>query len=175
MAFTVEDGTGEVVGANSYVSVAEFKAYWDERETGVYTSFSDTQIEQALVKATDYIELRFRNVFRGYRLVTDPAQPLSFPRAYLIVRNLLIEGIPDQLKKCTHEYGKRALELGDLAPDPAGYDTTGAIMTVRERKIGPIEEKATYESGTAAVLRPYPGADSLLEEYVAGAGGVIRA
>lgn len=174
MAFLVEDGTGEVAGANSYVSVAEFKAYWDDRGF-VYTSFTDPQIEQALVKATDYIELRFRNYFRGHRLVTDPPQPLSFPRACLVVRCLLVEGIPDQLKKATHEYGKRALELGDLAPDPAGYDNTGAVLTVRERKIGPIEEKATYESGSSASLRPYPAADSLLEEFVAGAGGVIRA
>ncbi len=174
MAFTVEDGTGEVAGANSYASVEEFEAYWDDRGFD-HTVYTEPQIEYALVKATDYIELRFRNYFLGYRVVREPPQPLSWPRAGVVAHGVLVEGIPDQLKRATNEYAKRALELDDLAPDPGGYDSTGGLIKVRERKVAAIEEKTEYEVGSGALLRPYPAADSLLEEYIAGAGGVIRA
>lgn len=175
MAFLPETGTGTVAGANSYVSVAEFKAYWDEVGFD-YTIYSpDTLIERALVKATRYIDLRFQGRFRGCPLVTDPMQPLAFPRAYLYVNGVLSEGVPIELKRATFEYAKLALELPDgLAPAPAGYDATGQIVSELAVEVGPIKRRTKYEAGTALLLRPYPVADRMLWVLLNSTDGCIR-
>lgn len=174
MAFLVEDGTGEVVGANSYASVLEFKTYWDDRGFD-YTIFApDAQVERALVRATDFIELKYRLQFKGRRLVLSPLQPLSFPRYGLYAYCTPVEGIPDALKAATHEYAKRAL-TGELVPDPGGFDATGQVIEATKVKVGPIEKEQRYQAGSGAILRDYPAADNLLTEYLYTPGGVIRA
>lgn len=174
MSFIVEDGTGLVAGANSYTSVAEFKAYFDSRGFD-YSSYNDTRIQQALVQGTDYIELRFHTRFKGCRLIQDPEQPLSFPRFNLFVRYLEVLGIPANLKNATSEYAKQVLVTGlPLAPTPAGYDSTGQIIQQSTQKVGPIEVSATYEAGSGGTVRLYPAADGLLVDYVYPSDGVVR-
>jgi hypothetical protein len=65
MALTIEDGSG-VIGANSYMTEAEVSAYltdrgretdWDAATAAVTTA--------ALIEATDYIEQRFGDRFKG--------------------------------------------------------------------------------------------------------------
>jgi hypothetical protein len=176
MAFVVEDGTGTVPTANSYASVAEFKAYWDDRDFN-YTGFSDTLIQHALIKATQYIEWRFRHRFRGIRSVYSPTpQPLSFPRLCLWVFCVLVTGVPDGVKQATSEYAKRVLTTNpDLQPDPGGYDATGQLIGITIVKVGPIEKHTTYEAGTGPVVREYPYADGLLADFIYCADGVVRA
>lgn len=176
MSFVVEDGTGTNLNANSYTSLAEFKAYFDDRGFAYSPTYSDAQIQQALVQATDYIDLMFDTRFKGCRLVQDPEQPLSFPRYYLFVRGLLVEGIPTDLKNATSEYAKIVLTTGQsLAPNPGGFDTTGQILQASVQKVGPIEIHATYESGSGATRRSYPVPDGLLAQYMYDTGNqVIR-
>ncbi len=57
MALIVQDATGTVAGANGYVSVADFRAWHADR--GQTFTQTDEEIEQAIVKATDYIDTRF--------------------------------------------------------------------------------------------------------------------
>jgi len=84
MAFTVEDGTG-VKSANSYASLAFFKAYFDDRKEDA-TSIDDPDIENLLVAATDYIDTRWGRRFKGRRewrtlisrsILTLTAQPTA--------------------------------------------------------------------------------------------------
>ncbi len=69
MTFTVEDGTG-VAGANSLGTVAGFKAYQGDRGVDI-SNFGTPDIEQALVKATDFIEQRWGIRFKGTRQFSD--------------------------------------------------------------------------------------------------------
>lgn len=174
MSFTLEDGTGTVVGANSYVSLAEFVAYWTDRGYD-YSGFTTPAIQRALIKATQYIDLENGRYFRGCPLEED--QPLAFPRqnAY-INRNgacILVEGLPIELKIATYEYAKRVLESdsGDLQPDPLDFDESGAIVIKKFEKIGPIETDTTYLAGSASETRSYPAADKWLIPLIRSYGG----
>lgn len=72
MALVTEDGTG-VVGANSYLTVAELRAYATDR--GLTLTETDSEVEALLIKATDYLELKS---YIGVRASAD--QGLSWPR-----------------------------------------------------------------------------------------------
>ena len=61
MTITVETGSGDNASANSYVSVADFKAYADAR--GYSYPGTDPACEKLLIKAMDYIEAQ-RNLDR---------------------------------------------------------------------------------------------------------------
>jgi hypothetical protein len=173
MAFLVEDGTGTVVGANSYVSVAEFSDYWTDRGFD-YTIYATGAIQRALIKATDYIDLENKYCFKGYILEED--QPLAFPRDGLYVGCRLIEGIPEELKRATFEYAKRVLESdsGDLQPDPDDRDETGAVIVKKFEKVGPIETETEYLPGTGSEVKSYPSADKWLIPFIRGTSGSIR-
>lgn len=175
MAFVVEDGTGTVEGANSYVSVEEFQTYWTDRGFD-HTVFSTAAIQIALIKSTDYIDLNNYYYFKGYILEED--QPLAFPRQDLYVGCKLIEGIPEELKRATFEYAKRVLEgdggNGDLQPDGEDRDESGAIIVKQFEKIGPIETETEYLAGTASEVRSYPSADKYLLPFLRGTNGSIR-
>lgn len=182
MAFTPEDGTG-VAGANSYRSVAEFKAYHDDRGFD-YSSFSNTQIEQALVRASEYVDKRFGPLFRGFR--RSKGQGLEWPRLDAIDNDgFLLDGVPLNLGKAINEYAARALRLNPLAPDPqvpyvdrttlgqtAGQNTKGegiGPISLQRKKIGPLEKTfqwRTREISLEGSLPKFPEADLLLRELL---------
>lgn len=164
--FIVEDGT-VVANANSFASVAYADQYFLDR--GITTWTGSTSVRQtALVRATDYINTRFR--FKGYRYgdTIDPVivQALEFPRDAL-------GALPDKLLRATCEYAIRALSA-TLAPDLT-VDDTGRAITSKTEKVGPLEETTAYQpGGTVYVFRPYPSADILLRDLVVSRNQVIR-
>jgi len=168
MAFTVEDGTG-VAGANAYIAVAYADAYFTDRGVTAWTGSNEVK-QAAIIKATDYIETRWGDRFKGRPEFLDPRQPLGFPRLCLYDRaGQLVEGIPDKLMKATAEYALRALS-GELMPDPT-TDASGAMIAGNRQKVGPIETEVTYAASMGVrTLKPYPAADKLLSEYVNGGG-----
>lgn len=178
MAFTVEDGTG-VAGANSYQSVVAFKAYHDDRGND-HSSYTDTQIEQALVRAADYIDKRWGPKFRGFR--QKKSQGLEWPRLDAFDDDdFLLDDVPEALQKAHAEYAFRALTLMPLAPDPdllfqdrttmgqsAAQSTGGGGQVVRKsEKVDDLEEATTFAAGGNTV--------SAFERGIAqrGAGGVV--
>ena len=169
MAFIVEDETG-LDDANAYITLVEARAYWDDRGF-IHAGFDDAVTQIAIIKATDYIENRFRAQFKGTREFED--QALSFPRLDLFDEDgRLVLGLPDRLKFATTEYTQRAL-LAELAPDPV-VDDTGLQVTRKKEKIGPIEEETQYSDvGGISIFQPYPAADRLLQEYLAASGGKV--
>lgn len=175
MSLVLEDGTGTDPLANSYASLVEFASYWTDRGFD-YTVYTSPSIERSLIIATDYIDLNNGRWFKGYPI--EDAQPLSFPRSCIYIDGVLVEGIPVQLKRATFEYAKRVLLLGaevGLMPDPADRDETGATVSFKYEKIGPIETKTNYIVGSASSMRSYPAADKWLECLLRSAGGgVIR-
>lgn len=69
MTLIVEDGNG-IVGANSYVTVAEVTAYLTDRNRQTENSWSTAATaaqEAAAIAATDFIDRRFGTRFKGIR------------------------------------------------------------------------------------------------------------
>lgn len=81
MALILETGAG-VAGANTYATVAQYRAYWTERGNAVAAGTTpvilDAVIETLLIKATQYMTATFRLRWKGRRLTK--AQGLEWPR-----------------------------------------------------------------------------------------------
>ena len=74
ITITVEDGT-IVTGANSFVSLADWKLHADNRGR-VYTgTYDDETIKAALIKMADYL-----NSMPWFGFKTDRPNPMSWPR-----------------------------------------------------------------------------------------------
>lgn len=155
MAFTVQGDT-PVAGANAYVDVATFRAYWTDR--GVDTASSDdAAVQVAIVKATQYLDVRFEYV--GSRV--DRTQDLEWPRQFAYNdRGDYVTGIPTAVKQATSEYAYRALTASLLA-DPTS-DETGQVVKAKSEAVGPIIEKVEYDVNRGVVMPDYPQADRLL-------------
>jgi hypothetical protein len=165
MTFTVEDGTG-LIGSNAYVSVAYVDSYFLDRNNTAWVA-STTQKQAAIIKATDYIEVRWSSRFMGRKEFANTPQALSFPRVNIIDRNgQYVTGIPEKLKRATAEYALRALS-SELLPDPT-IDDSGLAVVAKREKVGPLEEQTQFQANVTnpTLIRPYPTADRLLEEYV---------
>ena len=158
--------------ANSYASLAYADAYHLDR--GTITWVGSIALRQAaLVRATDYIDKRFGQIFLGYR--QSSSQGLEWPRLGAYDRDdLPLNGIPVNLQKATVEYALRALSgdaLTDLAPDPEDSDAAGTVISKKER-VGPIEEYTSYGTSSSrsgvsglvsvANIPEYPAADLML-------------
>ena len=167
MAFTVEDGTG-LLDSNAYIDVAFLDDYWTTR--GVTLVGSSTVKQQGIVRATDFVEKRFRTKFKGRRLVYG--QALSFPRDALYdADDVLVEGVPKRFGYAIAEYTTRAITsitTEVLQPDPT-VDHAGVVVASK-KKIGPIEIQVEYDGAGAPPLRVYPAADAYLAEYLWAAG-----
>jgi hypothetical protein len=111
----VEDGSG-VVGANSYVSAAEFIDFWQVR--GLTISPADSV--RLLLLAADFIE-SLEPRYRGDRVNVN--QSLSFPRTGF-------DCIPRDLKTAQIVLGKDALN-GALFGESAGSGSSNAIKTIK--------------------------------------------
>lgn len=163
MAFQVEDGTG-LEDANAYVSVAFFNSFHGDRGRNV-SSFSSTLKEQAIVRATDYLDKRFGRRFRGFRL--NQAQNLEWPRLSAFDNDdFLFDAIPRQLQWACSEYALITLRDGELLPNPplpapsqdvddgeqvTGTDTevSSGIVTSISQRVGPIAESKTFANISA--------------------------
>lgn len=158
MAFTVETGS-IVAGANSYVSVADADTYHADRGNAGWTG--DNAVKQAaLVKATDYIEQQYAELWKGQ--LVDEQQPLSWPRAG--VSAIAEDEIPTKLKQAVCILALEAL-AADLNPALA---RGGAV---KREKVDVIEVE--YMDGASArTVRP--AVDGLLRGLLSVSGSGIN-
>lgn len=162
MGFVAEDGTGKS-DANSLTTVEFADAYFQDR--GI-TSWAGTQNDKRawLIRATDYIEKRFGDKFKGSPSF-DGVQALSFPRD-------AFSGMPQALQKACAEYALRA-RSAPLAPDPS-WDTNGLTVKRIREKVGPVDTETEYMDGNKVPLRAYPEADALLRPLLRSVKSVYR-
>lgn len=159
MALIVEDGTGKP-DAESYVSVADFKAYADARGLS-YGTKSDTEIEQALRRATEWLDAKYGGRFGGTWAVTG--QALAWPRFDAVYRGTFIPitTIPVQIVAATSQAAVRELNSpGSLSPDV----TPGKIKK-RVRVESAVEVE--YAVGSAGVASQTPVV-SIIDGILAG-------
>lgn len=161
MALVVEDGTG-LAAANAYISVAFADTYHGDRGNTKWTdeSVSVPKKEQAIVRATDFINKLFGRKFIGTRRLE--LQGLEWPRidAWDLDHYLLSAQVPPQLQKACAEYALRAVLLNVLAPDPgsavpsqdntfgSSSGTAAAIGEIKSQKVvvGPLEIDTSYNT-----------------------------
>ena len=132
MVLTVETGAG-LADAESYATVAEFKAYAGKIGYD-YSDYTDTQIEQALRRATTWLDARYASTFQG--IWTTSTQALQWPRSGVLYRLTSIDSdeIPSKLKDALCEAVWRELAYpGRLTPDAMGgeikRDSVGDVST----------------------------------------------
>jgi hypothetical protein len=200
MAMVVQNDDGDEVGANSYLTVAAFKTYHDNRGNS-YSDYTDSQIEKALVKATDYIDTRF--IFKGIKLNDDDTQTTQWPRksgdaTFLradydsyIYPIIIIEtgdedtdyvpivgsdgrnviGIPTAVEKATAEYAYRALSANLFQDAPA--PSSGRLTEEESVQVDVISQSIKYAptQGNANYVVPaFPQADL----YITRAGLTVE-
>jgi hypothetical protein len=177
MPFVLETGAG-VPGANSYAAVAAFQTYHEDRGNSLVKpgtdppeDYSDEEIEQALIKATDYLDAKFE--FVGYRTLST--QSLEWPRssAYYNHDGRIISGLPSELVVVCYELAYRALSTS-LMPDPT-YETSGLRLTHKRTKVAVLETEWTAANGGQPVqFKDFPF-ERRLEPIIVSRGFMLRA
>lgn len=161
MAFVVQDPDEPLTTANAYISVAVFKDYHDDR-AGDYSSSSDTEIEEAIVRATDYIDSRW--TFAGARVDAD--QSTECPRSGVKDPNsgLYLNEYPPELEQACAEYAMSAL-AGSLYPSP-NIDATGRNVKSLRTKVDVIEKETEYfqAGGSGSATKAWPLADGKMKK-----------
>ncbi len=159
MAFTVQDDQATVDAANAYVDVAAFDAWAADRGIDV-SSFSAAEKQQAIVRATDYLDSFYGARYAGYQL--RRLQGTLFPRGGV---TSWLRGLPPALRQATYSMTNRALNLpAGLMPDPT-FDATGQRVLEATDKVGPLETTRKYsEAYTSGQLaREYPEITKMLQ------------
>lgn len=164
MALIVEDGTAKV-DAESYISVADADIYFSNRGNAIWAALGTTAKEQALRKATDYMEAAYGQRWKGDKYTE--AQALSWPRSGATLNGFEIDAdeLPVVVARACAELAVRA-SADDLAADQ------GAQVT--QETVGPIS--VSYAPGARQGTR-YAAVDSMLAGLLlaGGAIAVLRA
>lgn len=158
MALIIEDGTG-VSGANSYISVAEARAFADLRN--LLLPSGDAQLEILIVKAFDYLEALD---YKGEE--ANPPQDASFPRKNLYIQGVLFPDsqIPFKLKQAQSQLVYEAQSI-DLQP-------TGNGKEVTKEKVDVVEVE--YSEKGINVARPtFTKVNGFLRDLVKAGNGFI--
>ena len=136
MAFVVETGAG-VPNANSYASVSDADSYVADRGITGWSTLTNTIKQQALIKATDYLEATYRDAWKGNRITVT--QTLSWPRTNVIIDGFLLDAnaIPFAVEYACIEMALRASTGETLIADQG--------QKVKREKIDVIEiDAATH-------------------------------
>lgn len=169
MAFTVQ-GDSPVEDANAYVSdvwVAEY--HQDRGRTDVNAGFA---LQQAIIRASDYLDQRFNFIGRPFSI----NQSLAWPREDAVTRQcFVVAGVPLAVKKAVAEYAAIALAQDDLNPTPE-RDTSGRSVIAKSEEVGPLSESVRYAKSGAMSMPSYPKADAYLSRagLIAGANRILR-
>lgn len=164
MALEVETGTGSA-SAESYASVTQADTRLAALGMTNWATLEVAEKEQALRRATQFMEQRYRDKWKGTRLYR--AQALSWPRYGACVDGFDIEStiVPAEVANACIDLAFKAA-AGDL-----NADVTRAV--IRE-KVGPLETE--YAEHSPQSVR-YVSIDQALASFLRGGGSVrlIRA
>ena len=157
MTLVVEDGS-KVTGANTYITLAEFKAWADAR--GVNYS-SDGHVTENILRAMDYIE---ELMFIGVKETRD--QALQWPRVDVVIDGYALDvgEIPKELKNAAYELVKAIID-GDNKLNPVERQVT-------KEKVDSLE--VTYKSN-AGMQRHTPAVTRALRKLIRSPMEVTRA
>lgn len=161
MALIVETGAG-LPNADSFISVEDADTYFAARGITLWGTLLTEEKEQALRRATDFMERRYGAQWAGQRLTL--AQALSWPRVGVVYQGWALpsDAVPQQVVKACAEFGFRAAG-GELDPDLGAQ--------VKSETVGPIS--TTYADGARQQVK-YQAIDAMLGSLVTGAGNMVK-
>jgi hypothetical protein len=162
MTIIVEDGTG-VTGANSYVTVDEFRDYAEARGTAAFSS-TDADYDKYLILACDKLE-SYAKEFKGQRVATT--QALQWPRYDVYLDDYLVANttIPRELKYAQMAFALESLGGLDLMPNQL-VATSAAVI---KEKVGDLE--VAYANPTNLRSTPaFAKAEALLSTLLKQSG-----
>ena len=169
-SFVVEDGTG-LSTANSYLSVANADTYHSNVTRSDDWSGATVAVKQnALIVATQYLDIRYQGRWRGYR--ASGTQALAWPRASVEDDDGYVldsTALPQKLKDACAELALRVV-LGD---DLLGTVTETGEVVSESVTVGPISESKSYAGGKPYGYE-YPKLDALVRGLIAAGNTVIR-
>lgn len=157
----LEDGSDVLNSTTSYVEVA-FADYY----LGSNWAPSLEEKAQALVQASEYVDIRWGSLFKGTPATANQLHAL--PRLSFTdgVGNLIEGFIPQQIKRAVCLYAKE-ITKGTLYPDTT---LLNAPIKKETSTVGPITESVEYGAGVASATSPwlvFPLADSLVAPFLA--------
>lgn len=157
----VESGLGSA-DSESFASVAEALSYHDLRGNTNWATISLLNQEEALRRATDFMEQVYRLNWKGSRI--NSTQALSWPRYGFEVDGYYLPSntVPKLVKNACCELAFKAAS-GDLTPDLA--------QRVLREKIGPLEVEYDRNSAQYTVYRAI---NNMLASLLNGTGGEFR-
>lgn len=161
MALIVEDGTG-MSTAESFASVAAADTRLAALGNTNWANLTTTEKEQALRRATAYMEQAYRLRWQGMRATS--AQALSWPRSWVSVDGYAVaaDTVPADIANACIDLAFKAA-AGDLNAD--------LERPVIREKVGPIEtEYAAYGPERTR----YPAIDMMLAPYLGRGGASFR-
>ena len=152
MALIVETGTGSASG-ESFCSVSDALAYHAARGNATWATITTTQQEQALRRATDYMEAVYSQRWAGTR--TTSVQALSWPRYNVFVNGFvtLSSSIPRAVINACSELALRAA-AGELLSDSTQQKTRTKV-DVLEVEFDKYSPQSTQYLAITALLAPY--------------------
>jgi hypothetical protein len=173
VAFTVQDDTGTVDGANAYIDADFFNDYHGDRGVDLteLDDSSEAAVQGAIVQATGYMDSRWR--YLGWPLEDD--QTTEWPRDGVYEqRGNLADPVPLKVQQACAEYALAILRGSSLTVVPA-LDESGRPVVETVEKVGPVEERKRFaEGGGLGLLAlPVPAADMLLSRYVSMVSGGV--
>jgi len=135
-----------------------------------WSSASQTEKENGLIVATQYLDIQYQGRWRGYK--STQSQSLAWPR-YSVEDDdgywLDSSSLPQKLKDACAELALRVV-LGD---DLLGVVTEPGEVTSESVTVGPISTSKTYAGGKPHGYQ-YPKIRALLRGLIEP-GGIVRA
>lgn len=163
MSLIIEDGS-VVIGAESYISVAEADAYHESRGNAAWDVIDDK--EALLRKATDYMVSKYRLRWSGSRVYSG--QALDWPRVNV--------PIVDSPYRAYHDSNSVPIEVRHACAILALKANSAALTEDQGQKVisvqvGPIT--TTYEPSSSTVVK-YSEVDNMLAPYFSGGANTLR-
>jgi hypothetical protein len=138
----VEDGT-KVVGANSYLTLAEAEGYHSLYGNTDWADAADDEVrKQALVLATKAVDLLYGSKYLSF-MYPDSNQPLLFPRAYFwdnTGRIIPEHTIPLSLKDAVSEIALMQINGANIFP----MQSTSGLVKSDNVKLGSLGVVTDY-------------------------------
>ena len=169
MAFQliVEDGTG-LASANALISLGFAKDYFDSHGYA-YSSYTDQQIGQSIVRASQYLSESF--TWKGHRTrprnyTGDGGQALAWPREGVVDGDGI--PVPGHVIPRGVQWATAEIAYYELVNPGAFYPVHDANKVVQSEKVGPLA--VTYDTSRSSQWNARPEMPVVLDligEYLA--------
>lgn len=158
MALIVETGTG-ASDSESLCSIAYADTYNANRGCAPWATLTTVQKEEALRRATDYVEQVYGQNFQGRRI--NSTQALSWPRYDVYLNDYSVSSsiVPSLVMNATAELAYKAAQ-GNLAPD--------LTQGIKREKVGVLEVE--YDNYSVQYTR-FRSVDNILNPLLKFANG----